>query len=350
LRPGVYRARLSEVWVNNRPPGARLELTVNVEVAAAATTHDFHFQHARRATGRLVFDPSTPPEWRTPRRVAFLVRDYLSLSRASSMASSPDRIDRAANGAVENDQFAVEGRLQGDYVLRLDYRAGRTQIGVALPDAFALDTTHADQDLGSITVPVMGALRLRLNMDDATRQLAATEAVQAVLVEPGVSLDRSQILYISLREPDQTIGPLIAGTYELRLQGGALAVEPSVIPLTIVAGATAGPIDVALRPDGVILGTVTVPGTPLPSPLTPSRVTLTGPGVSRTVIPEATLDAQRLQFGSGDLAMGSTFRFAGLAAGAYAVTVEAPGYASQRRTVDVTPGRPAALQFTMTAR
>lgn len=154
----------------------------------------------------------------------------------------------------------------------------------------------------------------------------------------------------------RVLGPFPAGAYDVALLAHAFRTEPTRIPLWIGDRKTTT-LGFRLVPQGVLSGYVTEAGAALapgamPAPLESAQIesiTLSGPGVRRTLVPDGDDDDAPARYLEGaDHAGRSTFSFVGLPEGDYELSVRARGYKPYVARHRVVPGaygyfKPVAL-------
>ena len=150
---------------------------------------------------------------------------------------------------------------------------------------------------------------------------------------------------------DQTVGPIPAGAYRMSVVAGGYRTEPRWQTVTIGDGDRPATVEARLIPDGTLNGYVSADadalGTPAgawqrPHPTLRLRsVTLRGPGIERVLRPTGSDRGDDLlaAYAAGeDRLDGPGFLFVGLPAGAYELTLDAPGYRPHVARHVVVPG------------
>lgn len=147
----------------------------------------------------------------------------------------------------------------------------------------------------------------------------------------------------------QSLGPITAGTYQVRLLAAVFNAEPGVQKVSITRNGTS-PLSFNLRPRGVLAGYVAAEVDSAAHPagsyrasgasLNIQRVVLEGPAGARELMPQGEEDsdvafAARLE---RDEIAGSLFTFLNLPDGEHTVTVYAEGYEPHVSQHRVTPG------------
>jgi hypothetical protein len=154
----------------------------------------------------------------------------------------------------------------------------------------------------------------------------------------------------------RVLGPFPAGTYDAALLAHAFRTEPTRIPLSIGDRKTTT-LGFRLVPQGVLAGYVTAAAAAMPPGMVPpplegvkiESITLTGPGVRRTLVPGGNdEDAPTRYLEGADHAGRSTFSFVGLPEGEYELSIRAQGYQPYTAWHRVVPGaygyfKPVAL-------
>jgi pimeloyl-ACP methyl ester carboxylesterase len=150
------------------------------------------------------------------------------------------------------------------------------------------------------------------------------------------------------------LGPLPPGEYEVRLAAASFRARPDRQRLRIETGASAE-INFDLQADGVMIGEVVAQSDRVNRPagsyqraenaIQADLIRLTGPGVSREVVPHAAARGALLEayLDGRDAAANQLFCFMGLPAGEYTLTVQARGYEIHMSNYSVVPGRFAIL-------
>lgn len=136
-------------------------------------------------------------------------------------------------------------------------------------------------------------------------------------------------------ESGREIGPFAAGTYDASLLAYAFRTEPRTMRVSVGNGRSAA-LGFRLRPQGVLAGHVAAPAQ---GSLAVESITLSGPGVRRTLAPTPQFDAFARYLDGVDHAEGAYFSFVGLAQGTYELTIRAPGYRPHVERHHVVPGR-----------
>ncbi|MGC4072806.1 MAG: hypothetical protein QM760_09845 [Nibricoccus sp.] len=191
-----------------------------------------------------------------------------------------------------------------------------------------------------------GSIRLGL-FDNDNRALSPAQPL--LILDP---LDGPPGRIILSRNSENTpLGPLPAGRYLSRVFAYGYATDPASREITVTAGQPVS-ADFQLRPQGVLRGIVSAepPADRARfvgyhrephATLRIHRITLTGPGVQRSLEPatQPSADPIAVYFAGQDLAEGPGFSFVGLPAGDYELRIEADGHAPYIAHHTVVPGR-----------
>ena len=341
LRPGSYRAEL--VQINATPGQERLHLEETVEVRGQ-TEHDFEFQPKHALTARLFFQEGFPPDLRGRLQSAGLSAREFALSLIGA-----DGIDGRGSSKIESgDRIRFEGRYKGSYTISLNFGGQSSTSEISLPETHEVNNLEADQDLGDLTVTATGELQVRLVY--ASGQPAGSPPSQLHLFiqsQDGPAAASGAQLTLDPARTEQTVGPIGVGRQKVFLLAFGYKADPPSQMVAIEPGKAAGPLTFNLSPEGMILHlTMERPsGAGAPSKMIrASRITLSGQGVQRTLIPQegANVDIGAMldQAMTGkDWAAGPAFMFRDLKPGAYQVTIEAPGYQTLTAPVQAIPGQ-----------
>lgn len=336
LRPGRYKAQLSG------PTGQRAEETVEVR---GQEQHDFEFQLGHALTARLVFDPGFPPDLR-----ARLQSASLQAKEFARSLTGEEGIDGRATSKIlgQGDQIRFEGRFLGQYTISLEFGGQPDGSSISLTGALEIDTLKADQDLGELPVAATGSLRVRLvygggQATPARRASQLTLFLESADTEAGLGTQ----LNLDPARPEQTVGPIGVGTHKLWLFAFGYHAEPVSPTVAIEPGKAAGPLTFTLTPEGMIMGLTMEKPASGASPakmILAGRITLSGPGVRRTLVPKGSpnvdIGAMLGEARTGkDWAAGPAFVFRDLKQGSYQLTLEAPGYQALTLPVEATPGQ-----------
>jgi len=324
LPAGQYQAWVSEAVDRGR----RIDQMVEV---AGDTPRDFQFQAASRLVARLIFPSGTPPEIVNRFHTAELRRAAAGGGGSPMPLSSP----------IMRQRVEFYGRLRGSYTMTLLYEYAQGKTGaMGLAQVLEVDTREAEQDLGGIPVPLLGALRFQIACHPPGA--APPRWLGAYLERVGESRGGSPTPYpphysLSPENPDQTIGPLEAGVWTVRLEAPAHRSAPAAQRVTIEPGQTAM-VSFLIAAVCEVRARVASGPPPKEEDVAVARVTLVGPNGALTVAPGAT--SVSLPYGKGTLFGRDTFRFEDLAPGVYELIVEAPGHQTHRATLSVAPGVP----------
>jgi len=340
LRPGRYRAELS-----GHPP-KNIEETVEVR---GQTQHDFEFQQGHVLTARLVFAEGFSPDLR-----ARLQSATLSANAFSTSPAGDEEIDGSGSSPIQGDRLRYEGRFKGPYRIALEFSGQPSGSSIALPGPFELDTLEADQDLGDIPVQATGDLLVRLafGAQPPAGVGALTNFILFVLPEDGnansvAGAGGGAQLNLDPARPEQTVGPIGVGNQRLLPFAFGYRADPSNPTVAIEPGKVAGPLTFTLTPEGMIVGIAKgkpASGAADSKMIQPSRITLNGQGLVRTLVPRNSpnvdLAAMVNEAMSGkDWAVGPVFEFRDLKQGTYQVSIEAPGYQTLTAPKEATPGQ-----------
>ncbi|MCX7015863.1 MAG: sigma-70 family RNA polymerase sigma factor [Candidatus Sumerlaeota bacterium] len=318
LKPGRYTA-----WLYRKEAvGPDREKEESVEINADLQ-HDFNLQSARRATARLVFNPSVPE----PIRRRF-TSTHLNIENWDGQRGGPYSPEGHCMTRDGNPNLVFEGRFKGRYNMMITtWRSAGTHLSWTYPKLFDLDTLEQDQDLGDILVPPLGALRIQMAMDPPALPLPAKA--------PSVTLSQyNLILFLEDGKADQTIEAIPVGAYEIRFISYAHKAELTPAQVEIAAGQTTE-VHALLRPDTTVRGYVTS-ARDNEKKADLSRVALVGPGAQLTLEPPYASGESK---GTGNEIRQGYFVFRGMAPGDYELTVEAQGYETHRATVSPAPGK-----------
>ena len=338
LRPGRYRAR-----INSPDFESRQFMEDSIEVKGDRQ-YDIDFGGGHGATVRLSFDENENPgligQFDTVGLAVVDPRQYMQ---------DQESVQYGASAKIEANTARLEGKLRGNYRLSLSSRLDSVgSIQLTLPQVYDLNTMEEDQDLGEVRVPRLGSISVKVQLADG-------------LEEPkngGVGLRLFQdkeggcqtVVGLPPKAGVYQAIPVIAGNYKATINSLGCLAEHEFIDVTVSAGKNAGPIVFKIIPDGVIMGSVAgdeSSNNPQPTAIEGLHLTLTGPGVNRSIAAAPLPDApERIQLIDQDsMVFGSSFYFRRLEKGNYRLRAEAPGYEPEEQTVQVVPGTPTSLQL-----
>ncbi|MCX7044531.1 MAG: carboxypeptidase-like regulatory domain-containing protein [Candidatus Sumerlaeota bacterium] len=320
LRDGSYNAYITKSGGGRRRDNVSndMQLSQKIEVKGA-TDHDFIMMANHKITVRFVL-PSKPTQF----RLSDLQSASLQLMNAlSDTANDPLQISSNGYASVARGQAVFSGRFLGKYSLTVTIR----DTTVKIPGTFPLDSMERDQNLGDITLPVMSSIRLQIAL--APGAVEPPDSGQIMLIpettaEGNTAPDSSETYsQVDLTMPDQEIGPFPDGRYRASLVVEGWKATPPLIPIALKPGEQAD-LSFALSPTTLLQGMIIMPEGLAPEAI-PSRITVTGPGGSRTLVPVAEGDMSDEANLGKDIAIGNQFAFHDLQAGTWRLTVEAEG-------------------------
>jgi pimeloyl-ACP methyl ester carboxylesterase len=216
-----------------------------------------------------------------------------------------------------------------------------------------IDTLFADADEAPEATAREGRLRVQYSY---TGPVNVPRVPPLLLLTPVDSPAARITLPLEPERSGRVLGPFPAGAYDVALLAHAFRTQPASIPLSIGDRKTTT-VGFRLIPQGVLSGYITqaaapiAPGT-VPAPLEGvniESITLTGPGVRRTLVPDGgDEDAPARYLEGADHAGRSTFSFVGLPEGEYELSIRAQGYQPYVARHRVVPGayghfKPVAL-------
>ncbi|MCX7013475.1 MAG: carboxypeptidase-like regulatory domain-containing protein [Candidatus Sumerlaeota bacterium] len=329
LQAGAYSASLQRETRNWQQPR-----TETIEIKGD-TQHDFVLSPSHKVVARFVFPPEVPEKM----RAKFTNATLSTTNRQAGSGDNPDQLTQYGNARMADGSVRFDGRFKGEYRISLQYQESqRNSSSVAIPQTFQLDNLNGDQDLGDIPVPSMGSVRFQIAFDPQPQKLP--EYLVAALLLNGDPKGATS-LQIKPDQPDQVVGPVPLGVYDVLLNAQAYKTEPQKVQVTV--GPDEPPVvSFLLRPEGIIYGLAVMRQGPVNNPADMGllkRVTLSGNGINRvlTPVPYSQMDESRYMTG-GDFAVGPSFVFRDLPAGTYDLVIEADGYETWRGQRTVVPG------------
>ncbi|MCX7049176.1 MAG: carboxypeptidase regulatory-like domain-containing protein [Candidatus Sumerlaeota bacterium] len=318
LKEGVYTAA---IYPSNSGDG---KLTEKVEIKGA-TTHDFIFMKEFKLKARLIL-----PEKDTRYRLSNFTNAVISLIGAGAEDPQSQQLQIRSGGEtpISNGEMTFIGRFMGQYYLTLSN--GDQSKSTQIPRVFTLDNMDHDQDLGEIVLPTMGAVRVRLSFVSASIPRPDHCGVLLLMENPGSGVGAmdeqtgSSVFQLDVDKSEQEIGPLAEGTHRLYFFAAKWKADPAMAVAVVKAGETYG-VSLSLAPQGVLGGMVRMPNGS-PKHAMPSRITLEGPGGTRSVVPHKATPRDYPTFvGQREYASEDQFVFHDLQEGTWRLTIEAEG-------------------------
>jgi RNA polymerase sigma-70 factor (ECF subfamily) len=233
-----------------------------------------------------------------------------------------------ANTASTSPEFEFTGRYSGTYRLRIQIQ-DRT---IVVLDKHPINNTQADVDLGLLPMPKTGELEVAWKVEGIK---PPPEEIMLALFYPGSG--QPIALEVETNEgPVQTF-PVQSGTYTAvaLIAGFSGKIVPETI--TVVEGEKTT-LSITAVPAGMFMGRVVNRGGEDVEAV--NRITLSGPGTSRTLVP-IELEEQLMSdyfAKQKDVAFKNGFLFWNLPEGEYSVTVDAPGYLPYTKVWTVVAG------------
>lgn len=340
LQPGTYNAEVNK----HDPDGPYRRMNKTIEIAGD-TAHDFIFREGHVVTARLVFPESMSPEERVKFKNANLQTTDMNMHFDQD---NPEQISRYGSTKITNEEIEFKGRFRGEYIMALSYTKEDNKYShIGIPGTYQLDNILADQDLGDITIPSMGNLRVNLVFEpEPTHKI---ENLTLLLLRDGDTKQPS-VFGLQSGNSEQTIESIPAGTYDVVFAAITYNTEPRKSRITILPGSEST-VSVVLRPTGMLGGVVQDKHNNRKQ-VKLAQITLTGPEGARLLVPTEgeEIDPMAIYLTKEDAIFMSTFFFFDLAGGTYEITIEADGYEPLTETREVIPGvfNPGAMTFQLT--
>jgi len=340
LRAGKYRLQTLKFDV----PGAegRFEMKAAIEVKED-TEHDIVFHKGNKVTARLAFAASVADDVRSRFSAANL---QTTQKNAGAQKDDPEAVQQSGASPIDGGRVTFYGRFQGDYRLSLEYRIGDYRAtSVRLPVTVRLDNLAADQDLGDVQVPDLGTIRVVFALDSLD---APQPRYIPLALFPAEDHSKYETFYLEPDLDEQNAGPFPPRDYMVGIWTPGYKSDPELAPVTVAPGQSPM-VTFILHPVGEFRGRCKEAGDKTGKKIRLSRVTLTGPGVSREVAPDAkwASNPYLAYLEEGDRSSGGSFLFQKLPPGEYEATVEAEGYEIARVKRTVVPGKGGGAEETV---
>ncbi len=215
--------------------GERISQKVTVK---GATRCDLAMQSGHKLTGTLALtnDPASG-KWR------------FSQITVNRVGGTDQNTDWHGRSVITNGQFAMAGKFKGDYTISLSCMSGN---GVFMPfelPKVTLDTTAADQDLGTIVCPPLGMLNINLT----TPQIVQERLNISIMRQTQNGGRRQSGMEATLSSGANLLGPMETGAvqlsvasskYQCTVAPNQVTISDSVVPtvtLTLSPKATPTP-------------------------------------------------------------------------------------------------------------
>jgi hypothetical protein len=299
------------------------------------TEHDFELEYGYRVTARLVFPDRTPPEMASKFRRAYL----LNLSRAMRIdqTNEPDAIEPQVEGTVADGIASFRGRMRGNYRLALAWGETPGSLRqIQIDREFPIDNLEQDIDLGDVEVPMFGRMSLAVTFEGGA---PSGQNPLAVVVYPVGRPEAFSMMTIDKSKPVQTLGGVPIGDIEVAAFAPAYETIPKTTAVTITSDGEPS-VAVTVKRSTWFQCQVQgeVDGIQVETPL---HLTVSGPGGTFDIAAEPLDPSKMIRFMFSDaktFAMGPMFVIRNVEPGTYALTIEADGYETFRKAIDLPLG------------
>lgn len=339
LPAGEYRASLSRA--SDFKPGIGSivlrggEETIRIN---GDLIHDFQFITPRSVTGRIRFPNGTSQAER--RRYQAITIEKQPRNLLEQITGAKGEADERGQASIEDGAFRLQGRFKGTYRMHLVRKESETTMrAIRIDTPLELDNMASDQDLGDLDLPGAGAARVRLVFDPPPDSKDVD--IQVNFQRPG---DFEPAAGFSFRNDKeiQTCSPIAPGTYQCAAIAGGYRTEPESVTVEIGRDDAPPELSFVLRPVGVVAAMFT-DSDDQERIFTIRSATLTGSDgnvrTAKIIDPATVTDQHALLKSEESFAMPNTVFFNNLPGGSYDLVVEAEGYETYRKTVQVVPGK-----------